>query len=78
MNLSDEAIAHIQTEVTKSMTAPGYVEPQNISADSIGNNKDLILGFLTTLIAVIPSVFGKLAAQGVKVAAEAWFKNKGY
>lgn len=78
MKLSDDAIAQIKTEVSKSMTAPGYMEPQDISAESIGKNKTIILGFLTTLVALLPGVIGKLAGQGIIVAAEAWFNNKGY
>ena len=78
MDLSADVVKQIQVEVSSSMAAAGYVEPLDVSAESIGKNKDLILGFLRTLVALIPGVFGKLAGQAIIVAAEAWFKNKGY
>lgn len=77
MKLSNEAEAEIVKEMAKSM-AESDIEPLGVSSESIGNNKEIILAFLTTLVALLPGVIGKLAGQGILVAAKAWFKNKGY
>ena len=77
MELTPEAIKQIEKEVNAAISSQGDILPKSISADSLCKNKELILGFLETIIGLIPSVFGKLAGQGILVAAKAWFKNKG-
>lgn len=77
MNLSDEAIKQIEKEVMIALDTQGDVQLQNISTESLCQNKELILGFLGTLVGLIPGVIGKLAGQGVLVAAKAWFTHKG-
>lgn len=77
MNLSDEAIKQIEKEVMIALDTQGDVQIQNISTESLCQNKELILGFLGTLVGLIPGVIGKLAGQGVLVAAKAWFTHKG-
>jgi hypothetical protein len=77
MNLTDDAIKQIEKEVMIALDAQGGVQVQNISTESLCENKELILGFLGTLVGLIPGVIGKLAGQGVLVAAKAWFTHKG-
>ncbi|WP_130888927.1 MULTISPECIES: hypothetical protein [unclassified Pseudomonas] len=77
MELSQEAINQIDKEMKAAIDSQGDMLPADISAESLCNNKELILGFLQTLTGLIPSVFGKLAGQGVLMAAKAWFKHKG-
>lgn len=77
MDLTPEAIQQIEKEVNDSIANQGDLVPTDISAASLCANKDLILGFLETLVGLIPGVIGKLAGQGILVAAKAWFKNRG-
>lgn len=77
MKLSSEVEAQIEKEVVATLEAQGDFLPVDISAQSLCENKELILGFLGTLVGLIPGVIGKLAGQGVLVAAKAWFKHKG-
>ncbi|MHA6130465.1 hypothetical protein ACX3YD_30575 [Pseudomonas fluorescens group sp. PF-1] len=77
MNLTSEAVVQIENEVKAALDAQGDMATESISTQSLCQNKELILGFLETLIGLIPGVLGKLAGQGVLVAAKAWFTHKG-
>lgn len=77
MKLSDDIAKQIEQEVMATLEAEGDMMPADISTASLCQNKELILGFLGTLVGLIPGVIGKLAGQGVLVAAKAWFKHKG-
>lgn len=77
MEFTSEEIKQIEQDVVAAMQNQGDVLPAGISADSLCKNKALILGFLETLGGFIPSPFGKAAARGIMIAANAWFNNKG-
>ena len=77
MELTKQAIDQLQHEVGQAIDAQGAdLVPQGISSATICANKDLILGFLRTLTALLPGVVGKIAGQVVVAAAEAWFSKK--
>jgi len=74
MQLTQQAIDELKAEVTRAMDAePQGVFPGAIPTATICANKELILGFLQALVALIPGVFGKIAGQAVIAAAQAWF-----
>ena len=71
MELTHEAVQQIQQEV-KAAASRGVV-PAGLTPKDICDNKDLILGFLKMLAGVIPGAIGKIVAQIVVAAAQAWF-----
>lgn len=77
MELTPSAISQIKQDVAEAMDG-GVVglTPAAISIDLICKNKELILAFLQTVVALLPGVLGKVAGQVVIAAAETWFSKK--
>ena len=77
MELSQKAIAEIRAEIELALANPARTSGVDIAANpAICANKDLILGFLKTLVALIPGAIGKVVGQLIITAAEAWFSKQ--
>ena len=77
MELTPNAINQIKLDVSAAMESGAVgLTPAAIPIDLICKNKELILAFLQTLVALLPGVLGKVAGQVVIAAAETWFSRK--
>jgi len=77
MQLSREAVEEIKVEIGKAIDAqPRDFTPAGISIADLCANKALIIGFLNTLVGLLPGIAGKIAGQVVVSAAEGWFAKK--
>lgn len=77
MELTKQAIDQLQSEVAQAIDAQvEELTPAGIPIATICASKDLIMGFLQALVALLPGVVGKIAGQVVVSAAEAWFAKK--
>jgi hypothetical protein len=74
--LSQAAIEQIRIDVSQALDAKGitgipFPDPRVICA-----NKDLIMGFIKALVALIPGWIGKIVGEAIVAAAEAWFARE--
>ena len=77
MELTQQAIDQLKLDVSQAIdTQAEDLTPAGIPIATICANKALIIGFLQTLVALLPGVLGKIAGQTVVAAAEAWFAKK--
>lgn len=77
MELTQQAIDQLKLDVSQAIEAQAEdLTPAGIPIATICANKALIIGFLQTLVALLPGVLGKIAGQTVVAAAEAWFAKK--
>jgi hypothetical protein len=77
MELSQKAVDQIKAEIEQALASSAQARGVDSAANSaICANKDLILGFLKTLVALIPGAIGKLVGQLIITAAEAWFSKQ--
>jgi hypothetical protein len=77
MELTKQAIDQLQLEVSQAIDVQSEaLTPAGIPIATICANKDLIMGFLQALVALLPGVLGKIAGQAVVAAAETWFAKK--
>jgi len=77
MELTQKAIDQLKLDISQAIDAQAEeLTPAGIPIATICANKSLIMGFLQTLVALLPGVLGKIAGQAVVAAAEAWFSKK--
>ena len=77
MELSQQAVDQITAEIEEALAKSAKARgAEALTSPAICANKDLIMGFLNTLVALIPGAIGKLVGQLIIAAANAWFSKQ--
>jgi hypothetical protein len=73
LDFSQQDIAEIQQQVSDAIDAEPTLKGAAAVSPAVCDNKDLIIGFLNTLVGLLPGPMGKIAGKLVIVAAQAYF-----
>jgi hypothetical protein len=74
--LNQAAIDQIKNDVTQALSAKAVTGIPFPDPNFICANKDLIMGFIKALVALIPGWIGKIVGEAIVAAAEAWFAKE--